>query len=317
MKIDRHHVPWAIFVGLATLLIAVLFLAEFHPRWLPMELKLPLFLHEAPRERNSYGASPLGLLYGSLALAIFLFASALGVRKKKRLWRIGNVQLWLRAHIWLTILTIPLVAFHCGFHAGGPHTTTVLVLYAFVMVSGFLGIALQQFMPGVMRERLGREVVYEQIPYVRARIVEAARDFRIDLFEKTRAERASAADVAAGKATVSMITTAPDPSEGVLLEFMDEECVPYLQARRGKAGRLRLGDKKSSDDIFRLLRLNVSDNFRGKVDEIQAWCDDRRLMDLQTKLHHWLHGWLLIHVPVSFALLIFTFWHAFETWRFL
>jgi hypothetical protein len=38
---------------------------------------------------------------------------------------------------------------------------------------------------------------------------------------------------------------------------------------------------------------------------------------LQTKLHHWLHGWLLIHVPFSFALLVFTFWHAYVTWVYL
>ena len=33
-------------------------------------------------------------------------------------------------------------------------------------------------------------------------------------------------------------------------------------------------------------------------------------MDLQLRLHHWMHGWLLIHVPTSFALLVVTAWHA-------
>ncbi len=310
MKIDRHHIPWAIFVSVATLIAGAFFCSEFFPQYLPIPIDLPKFLSHAPRERNSYGASPIGLFCGSLALAIFLFASALGVRKKKRLWRIGNVQVWLRAHIWLTIFTIPLVAFHCGMHAGGPQTTTVLVLYAIVMLSGFFGIALQNFMPGLMKEQLSREVVYEQIPHIRGLIAESAAAFRAALMESIPPPAPKSASVEGAPA----VAVAADTSVSVLLEFLHEECLPYLEAPRLRATRMRLGDKKASDDVFRILRLNVSENLRGKLDELQGWCDDRRLMDLQTKLHHWLHGWLLLHVPVSFALLVFTFWHAYITW---
>ena len=307
MKIDRHHVPWAIFVIIATIILAAFFCAEFFPQYLPFQIDLPKFLNHAPRERNTYGASPLGLFYGALALAIFLFASALGVRKKKRLWRIGNVQVWLRAHIWLTILTIPLVAFHCGMHAGGPQTTTLVWLYTIVMVSGFFGIALQNFMPKLMKERLSREVVYEQIPHIRGLIAESAKEVRTALL-------GTIAPPAPKDASTAAVAVEADTSVSVILEFLDEECIPYLEASRHAATRMRLGNHRAGDDIFRLLRLNASDNFRSKLDELQSWCDDRRLMDLQTKMHHWLHGWLLIHVPVSLALLVFTFWHAYITW---
>jgi hypothetical protein len=40
-------------------------------------------------------------------------------------------------------------------------------------------------------------------------------------------------------------------------------------------------------------------------------------MDLQTKFQHWLHGWLLIHVPGSIALILVTAWHAWIGLRFL
>ena len=310
MKIDRHHIPWAIFVSVATIILGAFFCAEFFPQYLPFQIDLPKFLSHAPRERNTYGASPIGLFYGTLALAIFLFASALGVRKKKRLWRIGNVQVWLRAHIWLTILTIPLVLFHSGAHLGGPQTTTLMTLYAIVMVSGFFGIALQNFMPRLMKERLAREVVYEQIPHIRGLIAESARSVRAALLETIAPPTAKDAAVEGAPA----VAVETDTSVSVILEFLDEECVPYLEASRRAATRMRLGNHRASDDIFRLLRLNASDNFRGKLDELQSWCDDRRLMDLQTKMHHWLHGWLLIHVPVSVALLVFTFWHAYITW---
>ena len=72
-----------------------------------------------------------------------------------------------------------------------------------------------------------------------------------------------------------------------------------------------------SDDIFRLLKLNVTENYLRQLGAMQGWCDDRRMMDLQLKLHHWLHGWLLIHVPASFALIVWTVWHAFIEIEFL
>jgi hypothetical protein len=312
MRIDLQHIPWAIVVTIATTIAGTLFLEEFYPQYLPFHVDLPRFLRHAPRERHTFGATPLGLFYGALSLAIFLFASVLGVRKKRRLWRIGNVQVWLRAHIWLTILTIPLIAFHCGFHSGGPQTTTLVALYAIVMGSGFFGLALQNFLPRLMKDMVTREVVYEQIPHIRELIWEGATAMRANLLEVIGPPKAAPTEAAGAAVAVET-----DPSVFVIVEFMDEECLPYLQAARIRATRMRLGDKRSSDDIFRLLRLNVSENFRGKIDELQGWCDDRRLMDLQTRLHHWMHGWLLIHVPVSFALLVFTFWHAYVTWVYL
>jgi hypothetical protein len=59
--------------------------------------------------------------------------------------------------------------------------------------------------------------------------------------------------------------------------------------------------------------LSVSETYRSRVEEIQGWCDERRMLDLQTRLHHWLYAWLFIHVPFSFLLLILTFWHAYAT----
>ena len=65
--------------------------------------------------------------------------------------------------------------------------------------------------------------------------------------------------------------------------------------------------------MFRFVKLRVTEAYRLRVEEIQAWCDERRMLDLQVKLQHWLHGWLFIHAPVSFLLLMLTTWHAFVT----
>lgn len=307
MRLDRRHIPWAlIFLG-ATVVAAAFYLAAFHPRWLPFPFELPKLLRDAPRERATIGGTGLGLIYGALAFAIFLFGSALSIRKKKRLWRIGDVQFWLRAHIWLTLFTIPLVCFHCGFKAGGPHTTLLLAIYAIVMGSGIFGLAMQQFIPRMMKEQLPNEVVYEQIPHIRERIFESALEVRAEVRALEREAQTAPA------ATGGTAALATDTSAHTIGDFLDGDCLPYLRASRGKAGRMRLGDTRTAEDLFRLLRVNASDALRSRVDQLEQWCSDRREMDLQMKLHHWLHGWLLLHVPFSFALLVITAWHAYIT----
>ena len=100
-------------------------------------------------------------------------------------------------------------------------------------------------------------------------------------------------------------------SEATLAEFIERQLLPYLQARRGE--KFRLGNPRYAEDTFRHLKLRVAGSYRARVEEMQGWCDERRLLDAQTRLQHRLHGWLLIHAPLSFLLLLLTGWHAFVT----
>src|SRR5438270_4719714 len=216
--INRAHLPWFVFVVAATLFVTWLYLGNFSPQSLPAALRLPNSLVQNPSEYRNAGGTPLGLIFGSIALAIFVFAALLGVRKKVVLWRIGTVQRWLRAHIWLTLLTIPLVILHTGFRLGGAMTTLIVVLYIVVMVSGIYGLVLQHYMPTIMLERLPAESVYEQIPHIRAQLVAAATKMR-DSFKPAPPAKAdagapapSAAKVVTAGAT-PMASTAADLSK--------------------------------------------------------------------------------------------------------
>src|SRR2546421_2234187 len=175
--VNRAHLPWFIFVVAATFFVSWLYVGNFSSHTLPSALRLPDSLLQKPSEHR-VGGTPLGLIFGAVALSIFIFAALLGVRKKLVLWRVGTVQRWLRAHIWLTLLTIPLVILHSGFRLGGPMTTLIVILYIVVMVSGIYGLVLQHYMPSVMMERLPAESVYEQIPHIRANLVAAATKMR-------------------------------------------------------------------------------------------------------------------------------------------
>ena len=451
---NRAHIPWAIFTVAATIFASWLYVGNFNPDLLPSTLQLPERWVQPHSEHHRAGGTPLGLTFGTISLAIFIFAALLGVRKKLVLWRVGTVQRWLRAHIWLTLLTIPLVILHSGFRLGGPMTTLLIVLYTIVMVSGIYGLTLQHQMPRIMMERLPAESVYEQIPHIRAQLYAAAQKMR-DSFKPVPPKKTDAGAPApsAGKAvtagstpmtsTAAAVSTptaraktavgstitaeamvapvphppeekAPPPREGEakppetmgtptarvpegnlvptgtekvtgiapaeviprsvnpptpvaasapapapaskpapttvaqpvaetvkpkpapvaaaakpavktavpaaptdaaseasLLDFLDRQILPYLAAKRGD--RMLMGKPRFSEDTFRFVKLRVTEDYRERVEEMQGWCDERRMLDLQAKLHHWLHGWLFIHAPISFLLLILTVWHAFVT----
>ena len=292
---NRSHVAWAIFVVLATIAASWIYLGNSRPQLLPPEFALPPWLVQKSSEHRSGGGTPVGLIFGTIALGIFVFAALLGVRKKLPFLPVGNVQRWLRAHIWLTLLTIPLILLHSGFRLGGPMTMTLMVLYAIVMVSGIYGLILQHKLPTMMKESLAAEIVFEQIPNMRAQLCAAAEKLLRSLKQQaTSGSAAVATDVS---------------QEEVLAGFIEQRLLPYLRAGRGE--RYQLGHAREADDIFSRLKLRVDEIYRTRVDEMRRWCDERRLTDTQVRMQFWLHGWLFVHVPLSFLLLLMTVWHAF------
>ncbi len=331
MRIDRAaHLPWAIFVAVATALASLFYAAKFYPARVPAGFR---FFGDTPPDHATIGGTPLGLVLGTIALGIFIFAALLGVRKKLPFLPVGNVQRWLRGHIWLTLLTVPLILLHSGFHFGGPMTTLLMAIYAVVMVSGIYGLILQHKLPTMMKERLPSEIVYEQIPTVRAQLCAAAEKLHRSLNQPTETSTAVSAEVmpdvsmhavlktpsAAEKGTTAVVEsnateadlTGDQASEAVLATFIERRLLPYLQARRGE--KFRLGHPREAEEMFRHLKLRVGVAYRVRVEEMQRWCDERRLLDMQTRMQHWLHGWLFVHVPLSFLLLLMTVWHAFVT----
>ena len=161
-------------MGLLSLFAGLVYAANFHPERLPFVVRLPAWIGETPPRRGSVGSSPLGLTFGITAAAIFVFATALGVRRWRPTLKIGRMQTWLRAHIWFSVLTIPLVMMHAGFSVGGPMTRLMLVVYAIVMGSGFFGLLVQQVVPRLMKERVPLETIFEQIPHIRGHLLASA-----------------------------------------------------------------------------------------------------------------------------------------------
>src|SRR5579885_2704688 len=326
MRIDKSQRAWA----LASLAIFALCLAMY----VPYALSAP----QGPR-----GGSAMGLAFGVLGFAFMLFAAALGARKRVPTWRLGRAQAWMRGHLWLGLLALPMILFHGGFHFGGAMTRVLMWLLIVTVGSGVLGAALQHYLPRKMTADVPLETIYDEIGHVRALLREEAeraveglcgslglgRD-RADAGQRAggftalrpiaapaaplRTSAAVSAGASAAVAAAPEILLLSEEEGAPLRRFYLEEMRPFLE-RPGQRGG-RLADRAKASSAFAGLRTLLPEAAHSAVTDLEEICDEARQLVLQERLHRWLHGWLLVHVPLSLALIVLGAVHAVMALRF-
>ncbi len=290
MRIDHTHRSWLI-ASLAILGVSALLYGIYRP----------------PASGASMGGTELGLAFGSLGLAFMIFAALLGARKRVPVWRIGRAQTWMRGHLWLGLLSLPIVVFHSGFRYGHGLTAMLMTLLIIVVASGLFGAALQHYMPRMITREVTMETIYEEIGHVRAQLLEEADE----LIKKTAVapEKPAEQSAAAGPAeNAAIAAVAVVDVAAPLRSFYDNELKPFLEkpTARGSA----LGDAARASSAFVQLRTLVPAALHTTIDDLENICEEERQLTLQGRLHVWLHGWLLLHIPLSLALILLGVMHA-------
>jgi hypothetical protein len=62
--------------------------------------------------------------------------------------------------------------------------------------------------------------------------------------------------------------------------------------------------------MFAQLRVLVPRDLWPKLEDLENICQEKRDLDRQRRMHNVLHGWLLVHIPASYALLLLGAAHA-------
>lgn len=294
MRIDHTHKAWLI----ASLVILGVATAVYVP-------------YAASSPGGPSGGTAIGLAFGIIGSAFMVFSGLLAARKKVALWRVGRAQAWMRGHLWLGFLSLPLILFHAGFHSGGPLTTVLLVLVIVVVASGVFGAVLQHYIPNVMTAEVPFETVFEQIDHVRSQILAEAEELigRVSaplslVMAAPSGDLAATADEALGAEEA----TAP------LRDFFEGEMRPFLENPRGRGQRL--ADPQAARAIFKGLRALLPAGAEDTLKSLEEICEEERQLRRQVRLHHLLHDWLLLHIPLSFALLLLGAVHAFMALRY-
>ncbi|HLK06058.1 MAG TPA: hypothetical protein VKT53_16595 [Candidatus Acidoferrum sp.] len=321
MKLDSTQRSW-FFLSIAIFLVC-------------LAIYVPYALTAA---RGPTGGSALGLAFGIVGFAFMLFAAALGARKRVPTWRLGRAQAWMRGHLWLGFLALPLILFHGGFHFGGTLTQILMWLLIVTVASGVFGAALQNYLPRLMTKDVPLETIYDEIGHVRMLLREEA-DRAMEalcgplgfaykseeagqraggftamraLTGSTVALRTSAA-VSAGASVATAVAAAPeiillnDEQSAPLRRFYCGELRPYLENPKRSQ---RLSDEGRARSSFAAMRTLVPPSAHATMSDLEEICDEARQLSMQERMHKWLHGWLLVHIPLSLALILLGVVHA-------
>jgi hypothetical protein len=232
------------------------------------------------------GGTTVGLWYGVAGSALMVFTGLLAAHRKLLRWPyIPSRQWWLRGHIWLGSLSLVFIACHSNCRWGGPLEVLLWVVFLLVLGTGIAGLALQQFLPGLLTNRLGAEAPYEQIPHLCLVLRRKSDSLAAEINDK--ADEGGRAEFNTFYKKVT--------------EFLVERYRVNLDLAHPLRAELAFGTLYAAPGLSAV---------RPQVDALKRYCEERRYLGEQERLHRWLHGWLLVHVPLSAALLVLGVLHA-------
>jgi len=242
------------------------------------------------------GGSWQGYTLGGLGAALILWLTWLGIRKRRYRSRVGTVQGWASAHVYLG-LVLPVVALlHCDFQMGWNVHTLALALLLAVAASGLLGLVVYLVFPARLAQvRAGRRRKdwLTELNELDARIREVAQRCQA----RTRAITESALDrTGLGGGVLAQLgghdgSRVLDPSPAgerqALVANRDQATViNYLASVVPRAGKRE--EARAFQDLLAMFarRRTVLRKLRQDI-----------------RLQAWLEAWLYLHIPLTIGLL--------------
>lgn len=123
-----------------------------------------------------------------------------------------------------------------------------------------------------------------------------------------RTSAAVSAGASAAVAAAPEIILLSEEEGASLRRFYLSEMRPFLE--RPKQRGQRLADAAKAASAFGGLRTLLPAPAHSTLTDLEDICDEARQLTRQERLHHWLHGWLLMHIPLSLALILLGAVHA-------
>lgn len=257
-----------------------------------------VYVVDQPLEGSS-GSTALGYGLGSVGAALILWLTWLGVRKRQY-QQPGRLKGWVSAHVYLGLSLLVVGTLHSGFQFGWNIHTLAWVLMVVVIASGIVGVLCYSVFPralmrlphsGTRQQQLAEIIELNQRamsladtiePEIHRQVVRSCEKMRIGgtLWQQLRGPRPASVSLIhqlQGALSGSDDPLAGRPADGTMA-FMASQVLKTSGSQRNKLLRqlvdvLALRDQK-------VWRLN-------------------REITLNTRMR----AWLLLHVPLSVALL--------------
>ncbi|HUG69620.1 MAG TPA: hypothetical protein VMM76_17850 [Pirellulaceae bacterium] len=229
--------------------------------------------------RDTARASGWGLF------AMICFLAAYNLRKKLPFLPLGASAKWLQLHIYIGLFSALVFGIHIGWRVPSGLVEAILAtLYLFVFVSGVMGLFLSRSLAKRLTTR-GDEVLFERLPVYRRRL-------------QAEVETIVFTDLEESKSTA-------------IAQFYADRLRPFFAYNRNfcqhlvQSNRARFGLLKEMQAYCRYLNNVEREMMTRLVTHVEAKDD----LDYQYSLQATLKYWLFVHVPLTYALLVFALVH--------
>lgn len=233
------------------------------------------------RDVTPSGGTFIGLIYGAIGLVAIFLLLFLGVRKRWYTSRLGTVQGWTSAHVYLGLLTLLIIPMHAGFHFGWNVHSMAFALLVFTVLSGMVGVILYLLVPrwltksesGMLPDKIESEInrLLSEMEVLASGKFGAFRGFYLGEMQRAR----------------------PTKLMGWRILFKGLDRTTVLAARTQEFSKFVSKIPKSDQEDY--------SQFFGLVLKKAEIEND---LARQMRLKNALEVWLFVHVPASMALLV-------------
>lgn len=235
---------------------------------------------------------PAAIWSGLALLAVVIVLTLFNARKKLPFLPLLRASAWMHFHSYAGLFATILFLLHIQFRVPRGNLELLLaLLFVGVTLSGILGLALSRVLPPRLT-RHGEEVIFERIPALRLQLRARVEE----LILKSVAETASS--TLADYYTSNLKAYFDRPRDGWLHVVGSNS--PLHERLAGLAALDRyLNDKE------RAVAAALADCIRAKDN-----------LDHNRACQGLLKGWLFIHIPLTYSLIIIALVHGFLAWSF-
>jgi hypothetical protein len=222
---------------------------------------------------------------GWLLFGLIVFLAGYNLRKKLAFLPVGSSASWLQLHIYVGLLTAVVFGIHVRWHVpNGIFESLLSLLYASVFLSGIVGLFVSRSFAKRLTTR-GSEVLFERIPVYRKRLATEVESLVLDCLDETEST--------------------------AIAQFYADRLRPFFAATRNFWHHLRQSSRPRFALVSELQSYNryLNDSEREVMKEILARVESKDDLDYQYALQATLKYWLFVHVPLTYALLVFAVFH--------
>lgn len=231
-------------------------------------------------------------LTGWLLLSIILFLALYNVRKKLSMVPIGTAATWLQWHIYLGFLAVLLFAMHVDWRIPNGVLERLLALFfAAVAGSGLFGLYISRRYARMLTRRT-EEVILERIPQIIADLRAQAEAVVLESAEKT------------GSSSIA--------------DFYGSRLARFFAAPRNMRLHLQ-GSRRATfarqTDIDIMTRY-LDDQELVYADRLRRLVERKDQVDYAHALQTVLKGWLFVHIPATYGLILLAMLHVLLVYSF-